>query len=202
MSGGRYGVVMPDPPWWYADMPKRNGGIQYERLKLPEMIAVMDPVIASQASRDWCALPMWFTGPHLPTALALGSALGFEWVTMLGTWCKTGPHDPGQGRLLQPCGDDVDDFNSYPGSGRYSKHATEYLGLWRRGSLPPIADTTVRQVIHAPVRQHSRKPAEAYLRLERLWPGFARKEMFARVSRPNWSAHGNQVDKFASEGAA
>lgn len=193
---GEYKVICPDPPWWYADMPKRNGGIEYKRLKLPELIAVMGPVVEESASPDWCALPMWFTGPHVPTAIALGAALGFQWVTMLGTWCKTGPHDPGQGRLLCPEDDEVDDFNVYAGSGRYSKHATEYLGLWRRGRLPRIADTTVRQVIHAPIREHSRKPEEAYRRIERLWPDVPRLEMFARCRRPGWDAWGNEVGKF------
>ncbi len=193
--GERYDLILADPPWWYADMPKKNGGITYPRLKLEELVA-MRPMIDGWAGPT-CALLMWFTGPHVPTAQALGDAWGFEWVTTGFVWCKTGGQSLDQQRLFTA--PEGDGWNTYPGSGRYTKHATEYCGLWRRGSLPPIADRTVRQVIHADVRQHSRKPWELHSRIERLWPQARRLEMFARQRRPGWDAFGNEVEKFGQE---
>jgi uncharacterized protein (UPF0335 family) len=52
----------------------------------------------------------------------------------------------------------------------------------------------VREVIVAPVREHSRKPHEAYARVERYCDG-PYLELFARQHRQGWTAWGNEVGK-------
>ena len=48
-------------------------------------------------------------------------------------------------------------------------------------------------VIHAPRREHSRKPDEAYALIEQMYPELPKIELFARQARPRWEAWGNEA---------
>ena len=54
----------------------------------------------------------------------------------------------------------------------------------------------MRKLIVSPRREHSRKPDEAYERIEALCDG-PYLELFARARRPGWDGWGNQSDGFA-----
>lgn len=56
----------------------------------------------------------------------------------------------------------------------------------------------VRQLTISPRRAHSRKPDATYDRIETLvpWPYL---ELFARTTRPGWTAWGHEVERFVSE---
>jgi N6-adenosine-specific RNA methylase IME4 len=55
----------------------------------------------------------------------------------------------------------------------------------------------VREIILAPVREHSRKPEEFRDRVEAyVGPDVRIAELFARSPRAGWAAWGNEVDKF------
>jgi N6-adenosine-specific RNA methylase IME4 len=62
-----------------------------------------------------------------------------------------------------------------------------------RGRPMPLADLKVPQVLLAPRGAHSSKPPEVMRRIERLYPGAHRLEMFARQRRPGWDAWGDEV---------
>ena len=64
------------------------------------------------------------------------------------------------------------------------------LGRWRCRSVKDV-----RQIILAPVREHSRKPDEFYARVERYCDG-PYADLFARERRPNWDCWGDQVGFF------
>jgi N6-adenosine-specific RNA methylase IME4 len=52
-------------------------------------------------------------------------------------------------------------------------------------------------VIMAPVREHSRKPDEAYVAAEALLPGALRRaDLFSREARAGWTAWGHEAGKF------
>ena len=53
----------------------------------------------------------------------------------------------------------------------------------------------VRQMIMAPIREHSRKPADVYDRIE-MYCGGPRLDLFGRQSRNGWSVVGNEATKF------
>jgi N6-adenosine-specific RNA methylase IME4 len=53
----------------------------------------------------------------------------------------------------------------------------------------------VAKLVAALRREHSRKPEEAYRRIERLLPG-PYLELFARQSQPGWDGFGNQPGLF------
>jgi hypothetical protein len=59
----------------------------------------------------------------------------------------------------------------------------------------------VEQVLHAPVREHSRKPDEICERIERLVGDVPRIELFAREQRPGWSAWGDEIRRFRARRA-
>jgi N6-adenosine-specific RNA methylase IME4 len=50
----------------------------------------------------------------------------------------------------------------------------------------------VRNLIVAPVREHSRKPDEIYQHIEQLWNG-PYVELFARHRREGWQSWGDQL---------
>jgi N6-adenosine-specific RNA methylase IME4 len=54
-------------------------------------------------------------------------------------------------------------------------------------------------VIHAPRREHSRKPDAAYEMIERMYPSLPKIELFARHERPGWAAWGNEIPCEAAE---
>jgi N6-adenosine-specific RNA methylase IME4 len=80
------------------------------------------------------------------------------------------------------------------GLGYTTRKNTELCLLARKGS-PKRVSRSVRELIIAPVREHSRKPDEVYDRIEAYIPG-PYLELFARRTRHNWTAWGNQTNKF------
>jgi N6-adenosine-specific RNA methylase IME4 len=57
----------------------------------------------------------------------------------------------------------------------------------------PLGSARPSSVIHAPRREHSRKPDEAYALIERMYPDLPKIELFARATRAGWAAWGNQA---------
>jgi N6-adenosine-specific RNA methylase IME4 len=80
------------------------------------------------------------------------------------------------------------------GTGHYFRQQHEHLLLAARGDMPaPPFSTRPPSVFHAPRREHSRKPDEAYALIERMYPDLPKIELFARSQRPGWDAWGNEV---------
>ncbi len=79
--------------------------------------------------------------------------------------------------------------------GHTTRKNTELCWLGRRGN-PKRLDKGVRELIVAPVREHSRKPDEIYERIERFCAG-PYLELFARQRRNGWFSDGNELDRFA-----
>jgi N6-adenosine-specific RNA methylase IME4 len=73
------------------------------------------------------------------------------------------------------------------------KNAEDCL-LFRTG-MPQRLARDVFEVIVSPIREHSRKPDEAIVRIERFCPG-PRVELFARESRDGWDAWGDEIGMF------
>ena len=56
----------------------------------------------------------------------------------------------------------------------------------------------VRQIIDAPVEQHSKKPDETRDKIVRLMGDLPRVELFARQTPPGWAVWGNEVENTIS----
>jgi N6-adenosine-specific RNA methylase IME4 len=156
---------------------------------------------------DICALPvgdlaapdtflfLWATGPHLRQAFDVLDAWGFAYSGVAFTWAKLTPsHNRGQLSLLP-----LDDSFLHVGCGYTTRKNSELCLLGRRGSPKRLA-ADVREMILAPVRQHSRKPIEFYNRVERFCAG-PRLELFSRQSRPGWTSWGAEAGKFDAAAA-
>lgn len=198
----RYQLLLADPPWAFRTHSGKNrtptqktsfneAEDHYPTMPLADLKAL--PVAAIAASD--ALLAMWIVGSHCDAALDLGRAWGFRFVTDLFYWSKQ--------KLVRA--DQVDlftgDIAPPPMSmGYHTRKQLEPCWLFARSKGLPVRAHDVRQLIIAPREEHSRKPAEQYQRLERLYgpPSEIRcLELFSRTPRAGWDAWGNEVGKFA-----
>jgi N6-adenosine-specific RNA methylase IME4 len=177
-SDRRYAVLYADPPWHFEVYNEESGveraaGNHYPTMSLDEICAL--PVL-SLASPD-AALFMWTTVPHLRESFDVLVAWGFEYKTNI-VWVK----------------DKI-------GLGYFVRNQHELLLVATRGDMPsPSPANRPPSVIHAPRREHSRKPDEAYELIERMYPELPKIELFARQARAGWAAWGNELKTAPDDG--
>ncbi|MCC5638873.1 hypothetical protein LC593_24185 [Nostoc sp. CHAB 5844] len=85
------------------------------------------------------------------------------------------------------------------GTGHWLRNCTEHCALGVRGNVKAFAGKTLTNestILHAPRRQHSRKPEQFFELVEKLCSDMTKLEMFARSSRGGWDCWGDEVDKF------
>lgn len=172
---GVYNVIYADPPWQYQNSIDRWGpaGKHYQTMSTDDLCGLPGKVGLKVA--DNAVLFLWATNPFLPDALRVVGAWGFQYKTNL-VWVKT---------ELQK-----------PGSGFYVRGRHELLFVSTRGSFTPRSENIsppIGSVIEAPVREHSRKPAEVYGIIERLYPSCNYIELFARERRKGWESWGDEL---------
>lgn len=194
---GHFQCILADPPWAFRthsgkqSTPHRCAEDHYSTMSFDEMAALpVDRVAAKN-----CALFMWVIGSHLDEAIRLAQAWGFEFKTDAFYWIKQ--------KLIEA--DQIDLFTGdipepRMGMGYWTRKQVEPCWLFTRGAPKRLAKG-VRQVIVEPRREHSRKPDCQYDRVAELVSG-PYLEMFARNTRPGWTAWGNQTDKFSAGEAA
>ncbi len=190
----RYALILADPAWetvlWSGAKrtpTQKQGDDHYSVMSSTDMAALP---IAEIAEPD-AVLAMWVIGSHLDQALQLGRDWGFTYTTDLFYWVKQRRLRPNQADLF------TDDIAPAPiGMGKYSRKQVEPCLLFKRGKGVKVCDHSIRQLIIAPKREHSRKPDEQYPALESMFGDVSRVELFARSTRQGWDAWGNQTDKF------
>jgi N6-adenosine-specific RNA methylase IME4 len=162
------GVVLADPAWSFVTYsPKgwrKSAHAHYPCMDLKEILALP---VATLAAPD-CVLALWSTQVHLQHALAVLEGWGFAFKT-IGAWAKQSK----SGRCWQ--------F----GTGYLLRSAAEFFLIGTRGR-PQQLSRSSRNLIVAPVREHSRKPEKMYDLIEATWPG-PYVELFARRPRAGWS---------------
>lgn len=190
LKRGHYRCISADPPWTFKnytdDIGDRDVRRHYDTLSLPQIKALP---VGDLAPCD-AHLFLWATGPHLPLALEVMTAWGFRYSSIAFTWVKLK-------RSLGRAGVWVGGFREtdlHVGLGHTTRKNAEFVLLGRRGNCRRNAKD-IREIILSPVREHSRKPDEAYRRMARYCDG-PRVELFARERRPGWRAWGDQAGKF------
>lgn len=172
-----YRVIYADPNWKFLTRSQKGEGkspqAHYNCDSLEDIARLP---VATLAAPD-CALVMWGTAPMLPDQLAVMECWGFEFKTA-GAWAKRSR----AGKSWQ--------F----GGGFILRSAAEFFLIGTRGDPKPKSKS-VRNLIVAPVREHSRKPEEGWQMCERLFDG-PYVELFARQRRPGWDCWGNETEKF------
>ncbi len=173
----RYGAILADPPWRFLNRTvageKKNPVAHYPCMSLAELAALP---VARLAAPD-CALVMWATAPLLHRAIELMAAWGFTFKSA-GTWAKRSR--TGQRWTF--------------GTGYVFRSAAEFYLVGTIGK-PRVLSRSIRNLIEAPVREHSRKPDQLHTDVEQLYAG-PYAELFARQRRPGWNAWGNDVERF------
>ncbi len=173
----KYGVVLADPPWAFKLYSDKGGGkspqAHYDCMNGTDLASL--PV--KQLAAPDCALLMWATAPMLPDALTLMAQWGFRFKSA-GAWAKQSSTRASWAF----------------GTGYCFRSAAEFFLLGTRGK-PKVRSRSVRNLIVAPVREHSRKPDQMHAMAEALYAG-PYVELFARERRPGWDVWGNQVDRF------
>jgi N6-adenosine-specific RNA methylase IME4 len=176
-----YGVILADPPWAFATYSHKGKGrsaeAHYNCMSISDIKALPVP---GWAAPD-CALFLWATDPLLPQALEVIAAWGFVYKTVALTWVKK-----------------TKDGTGFPiGCGYWTRSNPELCMFAIRGR-PQRLSRSVRQLIVAPRREHSRKPEEVYARIEALVRG-PYLELFAREQRPGWASWGAEVETGPAE---
>ena len=174
-------VILADPPWRFATYSDKGLGKSPERhystLSLADICALP---VADLAAPD-CALFLWATWPTIFSAESVIKAWSFRYSGLAWEWTKFNP-----------------ETGKYAFGGGYgTRKNCEPCLLARRGS-PALMTRSERDMIRAPRREHSRKPAEQYDKIERMFGG-PYLELFARESRPGWATWGDQANRFDEE---
>lgn len=177
LPAAEFDLIMADPPWQFRTrsikgVTAKGAGGQYRTMSLD---GIMGMPVADVAAPS-CLLWLWATNPMLPQALAVMEAWGFKFKTA-GHWAKLTRH----GKLAF-------------GTGYILRCAGEPFLIGTRGR--PKTTRSVRSVIMARAREHSRKPDLAFHEAERLMPDARRLELFSREDRPGWIAWGDEAGKF------
>lgn len=175
---GPFPVILCDPPWRFETFAE-DGGSKGPRQHYPcDDVHDLAEIPVEDVVADDCAIFMWATAPMLPEAFWLMNRWGFQ-VKTAGAWAKQSK--TGQKWAF--------------GTGYLFRSAAEFYLLGTRGS-PVNRSRSIRNLIVAPVREHSRKPEQLHRDIEAMYEG-PYLEMFAREPRPGWQAWGNETEKFA-----
>lgn len=179
LGGRRFGTILADPPWRFANRtgkvaPEHRRLARYETLSFEEIGAL--PVADHAADPAHCYL--WVPNALLPHGLRVLTAWGFAYKTNL-IWHKVRKDGGSDGR----------------GVGFYFRNVTEMVLFGVRGRNARTLAPGRRQVnlLASRKREHSRKPDEQYDIIERCSRG-PYLELFGRGRRNGWTVWGNQAE--------
>ncbi len=173
----RYDVIYADPPWDYKGQLQHagegsgdsGGAVRHYSTVTLKDLATLE---VSRIAEADCLLFMWATSPHLDQAIDLGGAWGFQWATVGFVWDKM---------RVNP--------------GYYTMSQCELCLIFKRGRIPrPRGARNIRQLVREKRSAHSRKPNEARRRIDRMFPGLSKIELFARERAPGWDCWGLEAD--------
>lgn len=174
---GNYSVILADPPWPFRVWEKgtgsgRSAASHYPTMDLDQICAL--PI--ADLAADNCALFLWSVWPSIFDARRVIEAWGFTYRTLGWEWLKLNKSSKG----------------IHFGMGYYTRASVEPCLLAVKGSMS-VDVRNMRNVIMAPVSEHSSKPDEQYSRIQTLYPGETYLELFARQAQPGWDFWGNNV---------
>ena len=175
----KYDIIYADPPWAYlwgtGSEPGRFSPERHYKTMQTSEICSLGSYIKKIRAKN-CALFIWVTMPCLPEVFKVIEAWGFKYKTCAFTWIKTRK-----------------DGKPLSGMGSFTKSNAELCLLAMRGHIKSV-DKTVPQVLMHPRLEHSVKPDEIMIRIERLFgPETKKIELFARRTRESWDCWGDEI---------
>ena len=173
----KYSIIYADPPWEYVKSggKKSSRGMakqHYETMTIDQIKSL--PV--QDIAENNCALFMWTTFPQIGAALDVIKSWGFTYFNAAFVWVKRNP---------------VTGKDAF-GMGYWTRANPEVCLLAFKGKMKPLKHN-IRQLLYAPVQEHSKKPAETRDLIFSLCGNLPRIELFARQHTPGWEVWGNEV---------
>jgi N6-adenosine-specific RNA methylase IME4 len=181
LRGRRFSTILADPPWRFENRtgkmaPEHRRLSRYGTMRFDEIMNLPVNVLTA----DVAHLYLWVPNALLPEGVRILQAWGFRYKTNI-VWHKIRKDGGSDGR----------------GVGFYFRNVTELVLFGIKGKNARTLAPGRRQVniVESRKREHSRKPDELYDIVEACSPG-PYLEMFARGTRPNWAAFGNERDDY------
>lgn len=185
----KFGVISIDIPWHFRSRaPTQNHHISrspqrhYPTMDLEHAEAL--PI--KQLAKPDAHIFMWITGPLMVQGVhnRLFRAWGVRPSSTAFVWIKT----KSKFNMVQLEKTALHENDLHLSTGFTTRQNAEFVLLGRIGS-PARARADIRQVIIAPVAEHSRKPDEFFRRAQHYGHG-PYLDMFAGGERPGWTAFG------------
>jgi len=189
-AGYKASAILADPPWHFMARSDKGEGRSasehYTTDRTAEFDAIKALPIKELAAND-CVLFMWMVDWCPAKALEVIEAWGFAHKTTAFTWAKLTETHTGEPRFDGV----ISDRDFAIGQGYWTRANPEDCWLGTRGS-PKRINADVRQLVVAPIMEHSRKPDEIHDRIMRLVGG-PYLEIYARRPRDGWVTWGNEI---------
>ena len=173
-----FDMCMVDWPWRHEawsdkGITSKSAGGQYDTMSIDEIASWPLADLGRGNAVFW----IWATHAMIDQQIAVTRRQGLTFSTT-GVWVKR----------------TVNNKLAF-GTGQRLRCASEPFIIATLGA--PLTAKSIRTVIEGPIREHSRKPDEAYRAAESLYPAaLNRADIFARESRLGWTAFGNEARKF------
>ena len=190
----KYQIIYADPPWSYSSgirsSKKVGGKFQYytpnstvgKNYETQKDDWILQLPVKDVADKD-CVLFLWTTDSHLPIALKVIEAWGFEYRTIAFIWNKK-----------EKSGKQVCYY------GKWTMKGSEICLLGSKGKANSLIKShKVRQLIEADRGYHSEKPEIIRDKIVELMGDLPRIELFARKENKlfdnfnGWDVWGNEV---------
>lgn len=189
---GGYRMILADPALRQEMRSEKGEGkspqAKYRCMTRDELLDFGKIVVRLANLNSVCL--MWSSAPVLVQSLQALTAWGFTYKSF-AAWAK-------ESKNSWAFDSEDPDHKWQFGPGYIFRSAAEILLAGTRGD-PAWHDTSaarsVRNLIYAPVREHSRKPDAQYAIAETLMPG-PYLELFSRTSRAGWDHFGDQAGTF------
>lgn len=173
----KFGVIYADPPWAYDNKIGGNGSNVKSKYKTMTNQEIKDLPIKKLLKKDAICF-LWTTDAYLEVALEVLRSWGFNYKTIGFVWLKltnTGKH----AYVQSP----------------YTSKSSEICLLGTKGAITKhMKSRNQRQLIIEERREHSRKPDEAYERIEAMFGKAKYLELFARNERDGWDCYGDDEE--------
>jgi N6-adenosine-specific RNA methylase IME4 len=170
---GLFSVVSVDPPWPYEGESKKVTSFDSVGRRVanpyPEM-SISEIKKIQMPLMDDSVVLLWTTHKFLPDAFDILKEWGAEYKATL-VWNK-----------------------EKIGMGAWFRMQCEFCLVGIKGK-PYWENTTFRDILNEPRREHSRKPDSFFEMIEKITMG-RRLEYFSREKREGWEVFGNDVNKF------
>jgi N6-adenosine-specific RNA methylase IME4 len=174
---GKYRVIYADPPWSYGNEMAEYATTPLDHYPEMKTQAICDLSVKDLAM-DNAVLFLWTTCPHLPEALQVCEAWGFEYKAQF-VWDKE-KHN----------------------MGHYNSVRHELLLICVRGSCTPDEQKLFDSVYVEPRTKHSKKPEYFREVIDTLYPSGPRIELFSRSEAEGWDVWGNESPEHIPEQSA